>query len=373
MLTIVHTADWHLGMRFRYFNEEDERKLRRSRLDAVDRVFGIANRVQADAVLCAGDLFDSPEPEQEWWDGLVATLQRWNEAKRPTFLLPGNHDPLVHGSIWSRGHPFRQRLPDWVTVIDEDLQVEKLGNEGVLFAVPCTSSAGANDPTDTIPKRDDEDHRVRIGMAHGSTWDAVNAQVNFPIASDAAEARGLDYLAIGDTHGFRVLPTRESTSPCVYPGAPEQTAFDETDAGFVAVVTFVRSRRRPRIKRQKVSEWTWRSEEVSSLAELRALRATHLGRTALRLVFKKMVVSPSEHDELEAILRELRGTDARHGLAGVLEVRNQSAVEVQGEADLEDMDLPPTLVEVVKRLNTRQDSVGHEATRQLARLLRSMN
>jgi len=61
-LTLVHTADWHLGMRFRGFREPDEVELMRARLAAVEHVLGVADRYQADAVLCAGDLFDGPKP-----------------------------------------------------------------------------------------------------------------------------------------------------------------------------------------------------------------------------------------------------------------------------------------------------------------------
>lgn len=54
--------------------------------------------------------------------------------------------------------------------------------------------------------------------------------------------RGLDYLAIGDTHGFRYVPPDRLKPPTIYPGAPEPTAFDETEPGHVAVVFVNRSR-----------------------------------------------------------------------------------------------------------------------------------
>ena len=41
-LKILHTADWHLGRRFPSFSEEDEAKLTRARIEAVDRLFGLA-------------------------------------------------------------------------------------------------------------------------------------------------------------------------------------------------------------------------------------------------------------------------------------------------------------------------------------------
>jgi hypothetical protein len=93
-------------------------------------------------------------------------------------------------------------------------------------------------------------------MVHGSTFDANDWQTNFPIAVDAVLSRDLDYLAIGDTHGFRFVPPDRTHPPTIYPGAPEQTAFDEKDAGSVALVFFDR-RRRAMVRPERVARWTW--------------------------------------------------------------------------------------------------------------------
>ena len=62
MLKLVHTADWHLGRTFRSFADEGALKLGRARLEVLERIFHLADRHAADAVLCAGDLFDAPDP-----------------------------------------------------------------------------------------------------------------------------------------------------------------------------------------------------------------------------------------------------------------------------------------------------------------------
>ena len=67
---------------------------------------------------------------------------------------------------------------------------------------------------------------------HGSTFDLQGYQTNFPIARDAPQQRGLDYLAVGDTHGYREIP-ENGVAPIVYPGAPEPTRFGESGAGSV--------------------------------------------------------------------------------------------------------------------------------------------
>ena len=101
MLRLLHTADWHLGRTFRSFSEEGSLKLGRARLEVLDRFFHLANRHAVDAVLCAGDLFDAPDPGRTWWTEAAQALKMAGSA-RPIFLLPGNHDPLTSDSVWMK-------------------------------------------------------------------------------------------------------------------------------------------------------------------------------------------------------------------------------------------------------------------------------
>ena len=44
MLTILHTADWHLGHAFRRFDPEDAKKLGQARLRVIDAILGLADQ-----------------------------------------------------------------------------------------------------------------------------------------------------------------------------------------------------------------------------------------------------------------------------------------------------------------------------------------
>jgi DNA repair exonuclease SbcCD nuclease subunit len=367
-LKILHTADWHLGRRFPSFSEEDETKLTRSRIEAVDRLLGLAESFTVDAVLCAGDLFDDPAPADSWWRGLLRLFEKRNWTKRPVFLLPGNHDPLEPNSVWAEEHPFRRALPAWVHVVDRDNFEFPLSEEAVLYASPCRSQAGADDLASRLPRRDPNDRRIRIGLVHGQTFDISGHQTNFPIAPNAAEQRGLSYLAIGDTHAFRELPPK--VCPTVYPGAPEATTFGESDTGFVAIVFFPRHGRAPIIQKQAVSRWRWRDEHCRSLADLEALGAQDLEDCVVRLTLA-MEVTVSELDRVEAILDELKGNEAAHGKAGVLQV-DRTALELNtGDVGGFDRDLPAVLRTVVARLQTQGNEVdGARARRALYHLYR---
>jgi hypothetical protein len=191
-------------------------------------------------------------------------------------------------------------------------------------------------------------------MVHGSTFDVKDWHTNFPIASDAAISRGLDYLAIGDTHGFRFVPPDRTHPPTIYPGTPEPTAFDEKDPGSVAVV-FINRQRYATVRAERVARWTWEETTVGTLEELRAVaRRADLSDRVLRLRVEMRIAAP-EYEEAEQLLGELEGTSARHGLVGVLDLDRQGLELETTNVDTYCTDLPDVLQSAVRRLKTAAD------------------
>lgn len=359
-LTIIHTADWHLGKRFPAFGEGAQTTLMRARLAVLDRVFGAAESYQADLVLCAGDLFDDPRPERIWSDGLAQRLQA-TPAHRPIFLLPGNHDPLLPDSVWDSSYGFRAKLPSHVHVVDRPNTPYTLKDNAVLYASPCTSSAGQEDLALALPMRTAGDERIRIGMVHGSTFDMKNCQVNFPIDKDAAVQRGFDYLAIGDTHSFRLVPP-DGKVPTVYPGAPEPTNFGEEAPGNVAVV-FVKNNRRVRVEPHSVAYWRWEDATVTTLGELRRLAArTDLAQRVLRLNLQ-MSVPANEYAEAERLLDVLEGTAAAPPKVGILALDRSGLTLDTIDIETVFAGMPDGLREAARRLKERERGPDAEVAR----------
>jgi DNA repair exonuclease SbcCD nuclease subunit len=259
-----------------------------------------------------------------------------------------------------------------VHVVDRDDFMYEIAPNAVLYARPCRSKAGENDLAMALPAREAGDDRLRIGCVHGCTFDIDGYQTNFPIRRDAGLQRGLDYLAIGDTHSFRDV-TDNLTVPTVYPGAPEPTSFDDAGAGRVALVALFRRGLRPRVDAEPVAFWRWIDVRCRDMHELRALLTTpDLDRHVVRLHLD-MTVTLSEESEVERILRDLRGTDATHGRVGVL-VEDLANLRLQvGSGDAFPEDLPPVLKDTVARLDlliagALDESEKSRATRALAHL-----
>jgi DNA repair exonuclease SbcCD nuclease subunit len=161
--------------------------------------------------------------------------------------------------------------------------------------------------------------------------------------------------------------------PTVYPGTPEPTSFDEPGAGNVVLVALFRRGRRPRVDAEPVAFWRWIDVRCRDMNELRnVLTIQNLDRRVIRLHLD-MTVSLSEESEVERILRDLQGTDATHGRAGVL-VLDRANLQLQvGSGDAFPDDLPAVLKDTVGRLDrlitgATDDSQKSKATRALAHL-----
>lgn len=86
-MKLLHTSDWHLGKRLDDFSRFEEQQ------SVLQEICEIAERERVDAVLVAGDLFDTFNPPTEAVDLLYKTLKRLtNNGCRPVIAIAGNHD-----------------------------------------------------------------------------------------------------------------------------------------------------------------------------------------------------------------------------------------------------------------------------------------
>ena len=86
-MKLLHTSDWHLGKRLEDFSRIEEQQA------VLNEICEIAEREQVDAILVAGDLFDTFNPPTEAVDLFYKTLKRLsNNGRRPVIAIAGNHD-----------------------------------------------------------------------------------------------------------------------------------------------------------------------------------------------------------------------------------------------------------------------------------------
>jgi len=86
-MKILHTSDWHLGKHLQNYPRHPEQQ------DVMDEICEIADREQVNAVIVAGDLFDTFNPPIESTELFYKTLKRLtNNGNRPVLAIAGNHD-----------------------------------------------------------------------------------------------------------------------------------------------------------------------------------------------------------------------------------------------------------------------------------------
>jgi DNA repair protein SbcD/Mre11 len=88
VIRILHTADWHIGQTLRGFSREHEHRKVFGRLEEI-----IVER-NVDALIIAGDVFDSQNPSGEAQQLFYDTLVRLSRARprMTTVIVSGNHD-----------------------------------------------------------------------------------------------------------------------------------------------------------------------------------------------------------------------------------------------------------------------------------------
>jgi len=86
-MKILHTADWHLGKRLDSFSRHTEQ------IEVLNEICELAEQESVDAVIIAGDLYDTFNPPTESIELFYKTLKRLsNDGQRAVIAIAGNHD-----------------------------------------------------------------------------------------------------------------------------------------------------------------------------------------------------------------------------------------------------------------------------------------
>jgi exonuclease SbcD len=86
-MKILHTSDWHLGKKLDTFSRNNEQEA------VLKEITAIAEKEKVDAVLIAGDLFDTFNPPVEAVELFYRTLKNLSRmGSCPVIAIAGNHD-----------------------------------------------------------------------------------------------------------------------------------------------------------------------------------------------------------------------------------------------------------------------------------------
>jgi len=263
VMRFLHTADWQIGMKASHVGEAGT-QVRDERLAAARRVVEAARNARAEFILVAGDTFEDNGVDRVLVQKVADILAGFSG---PVYMIPGNHDPLVPGSVWE--HP-AWKSSENVRVLREETPVEIPG--GTLYPCPIRAKRSGKDPTEWISV--EEGRGIRIGLAHGTLEGVHQEEPDYPIARDAATRAGLDYLALGHWHSTASYADQDGAVRMAYAGTHETTKFGERDSGNAVIVEITGPGTVPTVTPVRTGGLSWvaTEEELRERGDLSRLR-----------------------------------------------------------------------------------------------------
>ncbi len=349
----VHSADWQIGKVFADLvgeNPDQAALLKIERVRAVERIAQLAKDRDADCVIVAGDVFDSHTVADEV---LRRTVNAMAGFAGPWLLLPGNHDAALGESVWTR--LLRLGLPSNVKpMLTAELVLLKNGQLAILPA-PLLRRHESIDVSDALDTMDSPAGAIRVGVAHGSVKNRLpeRSDATNEIADDRVRRARLDYLALGDWHGF--LPIAERT---YYAGTPEPDRFkdpDQSPSGRVVVVEIDAPGQPPRVESVAIGHFHWekRKLQLRSEADLALVEATLSGlpgppsRTLLHLTLSGSLPLSSDR-ALRKLLAEWQAK------LHLLRLSDEALLPEVSDAELDSLPTEGLLRTVVAELREKQ-------------------
>ncbi len=241
-LKILHTADWHVGLKSWRTSKEVDRT--EEIVQMLEKMVEFASRERVDLVAIAGDiLHEWRNPSARALDIAVEYIVRFSKIA-PVVLVLGNHD-------WKGIATFKKLTRKDITIIDQDEDIKKPRivdtNRGkvVVYGLPYISgSMGILEGMEKVEsalqalmglfQRDDTPGDFRLMVAHvmmeGMMPPSVEETINVLLKPQYLPTT-MNYIALGHVHRFsRILPN----PPAYYSGSIIQTDFSEIeDKGFI--------------------------------------------------------------------------------------------------------------------------------------------
>lgn len=251
----IHTADLQIGKKFGQFPANIASRLQDARFEIVKKIAELAIERHAEAILVAGDCFDTISVSNE-------TLRRFRvmtkKFRGKWILLPGNHDHAGAESPWNRLR--KLNLPDNIVIVDEPKPF-MFENKAVILPAPLQRKQEVTDLTNWFNTCDTDEGLIRVGLAHGSVESFSKDKHTNPIATDRCEQAQLDYLALGDWHGCKQISERMR-----YAGTPEPDRFRDNKPGYVLDVRIDHAGDQPQVEPIRVAQYHWEKKSIDILS-----------------------------------------------------------------------------------------------------------
>ena len=228
----IHAADLHLDSPFKGISAEHPTVaeiLQNATFNAYEKLIQLCLEREVDALLVAGDVFDSADRSLKAQVQFIKGLKRLKDANIRAFICHGNHDPL---DGWGAG----VEMPSNVHQFGPSAEAVPLDSEVTSGPLVCGISYRTREMRKSLlsgfPSYDPE--RFTIGLLHANVGGSAEHDAYAPCSVDDLVAIGYDYWALGHVHTGDIL--REISPRVVYPGNTQGRHPNERGARGVYVV-----------------------------------------------------------------------------------------------------------------------------------------
>jgi DNA repair protein SbcD/Mre11 len=225
-MKLVLFSDLHLDTPFVWAPRELARRRRQALRDTLDAIVQRAAAEEADALCCAGDLYEHDLVSPDTGQVIRAAFARLHPM--PVLVAPGNHDWLGPASIYAR-----TAWSSNVHIFPRDrLEPFELADGLTVWGSAHCRPAGTRGFLDGF--RVDRSG-VHIGLFHGSLkaglpFQEEGKQPHAPFDAEQIASAGLHHALVGHFH------TPADAERHTYAGNPEPLSFGETGERGVVVL-----------------------------------------------------------------------------------------------------------------------------------------
>lgn len=351
-------------------------------MNALRNAISEARRFDVDAIVVAGDVFDSPNVDSQVVRLAAKTFDsatKSNGDPVPVIIISGNHDPSDSDELWRR---FQTALPSnsSVQVALKPTTFNLCEGRLCIEAYPNEFRWSPNSPWHS--RQDDSGlapGAKRVVVSHGTLQGGkvpTGDSDSYPFTMNDVESLAADYVALGHFHS--TYPAWNSADGAEsrlvsFAGTHEPDRFGQ-DSGYVLLVELETSQK-ALVKRIPVAVSDWRLIKIGSADDLKDLRnlvsivesSEDPSRFVVRVQSEEGVSLTAEQlQEIERISASLEALGVDVNQRGVFEL----------SLDMEDLDfdsLPTgavaeTIVDLKAELQTSSDELLFPVLREAIQL-----
>jgi DNA repair protein SbcD/Mre11 len=227
---LVLFADLHLDSPFRWSLPEVGRKRRKALCQTLDAIVDLTLEVDADALCCAGDLYEHEYVTPDTGAVIRKAFARLDPI--PVLVAPGNHDWWGPQSLYDR--------TDWAKNVhifsDDHLEAFELSPGFVVWGAAHRKPAGTPGFLDkfSVPGGGHDRH---VALFHGTLrsglpFEVEGKQPHAPFDSEQIPNAGMSHALVGHFH------TPADGEWHTYPGNPDPLSFGESGERGAVVIEF---------------------------------------------------------------------------------------------------------------------------------------